>query len=82
MSEPLVNLESLEEISINSGKKINAFDSILDSFLLSNEPMFEVNSNGEDVRLFRNQLENKIKERFIEDIIKTEIINNVLYLKK
>ncbi len=82
MSEPLVNLESLEEISINSGKKINAFDSILDSFLLSNEPAFEVNSNGEDVRLFRNQLEIKIKERFIEDIIKTEIINNVLYLKK
>jgi len=82
MSEPLVNLESLEDLSTNNGKKVSAFDSILDSFLLSNEPTFEVNSNGEDVGLFRDQLEIKIKERYIEDIVETVIIDDVLYLKK
>jgi hypothetical protein len=82
MSEPLVNLESMEDVSTNNGKKINAFDSILDSFLLNNEPMFEVNSNGKDVDLFRDQLEIKIKERYIEDIVETVIIDDVLYLKK
>jgi hypothetical protein len=69
-------------VSTNNGKKINAFDSILDSFLLNNEPMFEVNSNGKDVDLFRDQLEIKIKERYIEDIVETVIIDDVLYLKK
>jgi hypothetical protein len=82
MSEPLVNLESLEDLSTNNGKKVSAMDSILDSFLLSNEPTFEVNSNGEDVGLFRSQLEIKIKERYIEDIVETAIIDDVLYLKK
>ena len=82
MSEPLVNLESLEDVSINNGKKVSALDSILDSFLLSNEPTFEVNSNGEDIGLFRGQLEIKIKERYIEDIVETVIIDDVLYLKK
>lgn len=82
MSKPLVNLESMEDVSTNNDKKINGFDSILDSFLLNNEPICEVNSNGEDVDLFRGQLEIKIKERYIEDIVKTVIIDNVLYLKK
>ena len=82
MSEPLVNLESMEDMSANNHKKVSAFDSILDSFLISNEPMFEVDSNGEDVGIFRDQLRTKIRERYIEDIVETIIIDNVLYLKK
>jgi hypothetical protein len=82
MSEPLVNLESMEDVSTNSGKKVSAFDSILDSFLISNEPMFEVDSNGEDVGVFEDQLRTKIRERYIDDIVETVIIDDVLYLKK
>jgi len=82
MSEPLVNLESMENVSTNNHKKINGFDSILDSFLISNEPMYEVDSNGEDVGIFQDRLKIKIRERYIEDIVETVIIDDVLYLKK
>ena len=82
MSEPLVNLESLEEVHTNNGNKISGFDSILDSFIISSESSVAVNSDGEDVDLFRHQLETRIKERYIEDIVETVVINDVLYLKK
>jgi hypothetical protein len=44
--------------------------------------MFEVDSNGEDVGVFEDQLRTKIRERYIDDIVETVIIDDVLYLKK
>lgn len=82
MSESLVNLESLEELHTSNGNKTNGFDSILDSFIISSEPTVAVNSDGDDVDLFRNRLETRIKERYIEDIVKIVVIDDVLYLKK
>jgi hypothetical protein len=82
MSKPLVNLESIESIPTNNVKKSSEYDSILDSFIINNEPEIEVALEDDNLLLLKKELEKRIKDRYLEDIVETLVIDDVLYLKK
>jgi hypothetical protein len=82
MSKPLVNLESIESIPTNNVKKSSEYDSILDSFIINNEPEIEVALEDDNLILLKKELEKRIKDRYLEDIVETLVIDDVLYLKK
>lgn len=82
MSKPLLNLESIESIPTNNVKKSSEYDSILDSFIMNNEPEIEVALEDDNLLLLKKELEKRIKDRYLEDIVETLVIDDVLYLKK
>ncbi len=81
MSEPLVNLDPIGEISSNNNN-ISKYDSILDSFIFSSEHIVEVLAEDNNVIYLKEQIETRIKERYLDDIIDAKVINNVLILEK
>lgn len=82
MSEPLLNLEPIKEVSPNNNNKTNKYDSILDSFVISNEQIVEVRVEGENIIYLKEHIEKRIKERYLEDIIDAKVVGNVLILEK
>jgi len=82
MSEPLVNLDPIGEVSSNNNNKISKYDSILDSFIFSNEHIVEVRVEDNNAIYLKEQIEIRIKERYLDDIIDTKVVDNVLILEK
>lgn len=82
MSEPLVNLDPIGEVSSNNNNKISKYDSILDSFIFSNEHIVEVRVEDKNAIYLKEQIEIRIKERYLEDIIDAKVVDNVLILEK
>lgn len=82
MSEPLVNLDPIGEVSSNNNNKISKYDSILDSFIFSNEHIVEVRVEDNNAIYLKEQIEIRIKERYLDDIIDAKVVDNVLILEK
>ena len=82
MSEPLVNLDPIGEVSSNNNNKISKYDSILDSFIFSNEHIVEVRVEDNNAVYLKEQIEIRIKERYLDDIIDAKVVDNVLILEK
>lgn len=82
MSEPLVNLDPIGEVSSNNNNKISKYDSILDSFIFSNEHIVEVCVEDKNAIYLKEQIEIRIKERYLDDIIDAKVVDNVLILEK
>lgn len=82
MSEPLLNLEPIKEIPLNSNNKNSKYDSILDSFVTSNEHIVEVRVDDENIIYLKEHITKRIKERYLDDIIDAKVVDNVLILEK
>jgi hypothetical protein len=70
------------ETPLEDARKVSAYDSILDSFLIGRDVMVEVHVEGKEPGYVKRQLSRRIQARFIEDIVDAKIINGVLYLEK
>ena len=73
----------LEQIEPPSPRRtINLYDSILDSFIFSESNTVEVQVDGKDPGYVRTQLNRRIKDRYLGEIIEAEVVNRNLYLSK
>jgi hypothetical protein len=70
------------ETPLEDARKVSAYDSILDSFLIGRDVMVEVHVEGKEPGYVKRQLSRRIQARFIEDIVDAKFINGVLYLEK
>jgi len=61
---------------------MSLYDSILDSFIISESNTVEVQVRGKDPGYVRSQLVRRIKARYLGDIIEAEVVNRSLYLSK
>jgi hypothetical protein len=65
-----------------NARKANAYDSILDSFLVGRNGIVEVHVDGKAPSYVKRQISRRIQARFLEDIIDASVINGILYLEK
>lgn len=82
MSGPLVNLESIKEVESVIRNKSSKCDSILDSFIISNDQVVEVHVEDKNAIYLRDKIEKRIRERYLEDIINISVVDDVVILKK
>ena len=82
MRKSVIDLRQIEEMSLRSRKKESKYDSILNSFILSREHNVEVRIKSKSAGHLKEQLDKRIEERYLEDIIETSIVDDVLYLRK
>ena len=82
MRNPVIDLRQIEEMPLRSRKKEGKYDSILNSFILSREPNVEVCIKGKSAGHLKEQLDKRIEERYLEDILETSIVDDVLHLRK
>ncbi len=82
MRNPVIDLRQIEETLLKNRKKESKYDSILNSFILSREHILEVCIKGKSASHLKEQLDKRIEERYLEDIIETSIVDDVLHLRK
>ncbi len=82
MRKSVIDLRQIEEMSPRSRKKESKYDSILNSFILSREHNVEVRIKSKSAGQLKEQLDKRIEERYLEDILETSIVDDVLHLRK
>jgi len=82
MRKSVIDLRQIEEMSPRSRKKESKYDSILNSFILSREHNVEVRIKSKSAGHLKEQLDKRIEERYLEDILETSIVDDVLHLRK
>jgi len=82
MRKSVIDLRQIEEMSPRSRKKESKYDSILNSFILSREHNVEVRIKSKSAGHLKEQLDKRIEEMYLEDILETSIVDDVLHLRK
>jgi len=75
-----LDLEQIEPRGVRKPRGL--YDSILDSFIFSENNTVEVQVEGKDPGYVRSQLARRIKARYLGDIIEAEVVDRNLYLSK
>jgi hypothetical protein len=57
-------------------------DAIIDSFLVRDDKIRKVLIDGRTAKHLKTEFEKRIGDRYLESIIRTEILDRILYLKK
>jgi hypothetical protein len=81
LTELIFGLRQVGEPPENA-RKVNAYDSILDSFLVGRDGIVEVHVDGKEPSYVKRLLSKRIQARFLEDIVDVSVINGILYLEK
>jgi hypothetical protein len=81
LTELIFGLRQVGE-SPENARKSNAYDSILDSFLVGRDGIVEVHVDGKEPSYVKRQLSRRIQARFLKDIVDASVINGILYLEK
>ena len=86
MSELLADLKtvqmSVKEMQPKSHTDTRVVDAIIDSFIVRNDKIRKVLIDGKTANHLKNEFEKRIEDRYLDDVIRTQILNRVLYLKK
>ena len=81
MTELLYNLRQIEE-PFQRKRRIDVYDSILNSFIVGRDLAVEVSVEGKTPVYVRRQLESRIKARYLEGIVNAYVADRKLYLRK
>jgi hypothetical protein len=82
MSELLTELKPVQKPPLNIQMDTRVVDAILDSFIVRDDKIRKVLINGTPANHLKTEFERRIEDRYLDGIIRTEILNRILYLKK
>jgi hypothetical protein len=82
MSELLTELKPVQKTPPKTQTDTRIVDAILDSFIVRDDKIRKVLIDGTQANHLKTEFERRIEDRYLDGIIRTEILNRILYLKK